>query len=120
MLTLRVRVAFGCLSEEDVSALRHGTVFKVIRTGFMTNNDRRLKGICQDSVSPPSRDYQVIMHAFFTRHCEVFTLSYHLYTRIYYVRKEIAKTPTSTHTIDTPESLKPHTDFGMAVGSMQT
>lgn len=91
MLTLRVRVAFGCLSEEDVSALRHGTVFKVIRTGFMTNNDRRLKGICQDSVSPPSRDYQVIMHAFFTRHCEVFTLSYRLYTRIYYVRKEIAK-----------------------------
>lgn len=31
------------------------------------------------------------MHAFFTRHCEVFTLSYRLYTRIYYVRKEIAK-----------------------------
>lgn len=41
----------------------------------------------------------------------------YLYTRIYYVRK---KTPTSTHTINTPESFTPHTHFGMAVGSMQT
>ena len=65
MLTLWVWVVFSCLSKEDVSALRHGTVFIVIGTGFMTNNDRRrLRGICQDSV-PPSRDYQVIMHAFF-------------------------------------------------------
>lgn len=64
MLTPRVWVVFSCLSEEDVSALRHGTVFIVIKTGFMTNNDGRLRGQCQDSVHP-SRDYQVIMHAFF-------------------------------------------------------
>lgn len=73
MLTLWVRVVFSCLSKEDVSALRHGTVFIVIRTGFRTDNDRR-----QDSV-PPSRDNQVIMHAFFTHHGEVFTLSLSIY-----------------------------------------
>lgn len=41
---LWVWVVFSCLSEEDVSALRHGTVFIVIKTGIMTNNDRRLRG----------------------------------------------------------------------------
>lgn len=30
------------------------------------------------------------------------------------------ETPTSTHMGDTPESFRPHTNFGMAVGSMQT
>lgn len=44
MPTLRVWVVFSCLSEEDDSALRHGTVFIVIKTGFMTNNERRLRG----------------------------------------------------------------------------
>lgn len=44
MPTLQVWVVFSCLSEEDDSALRHGTVFIVIKTGFMTNNDRRLRG----------------------------------------------------------------------------
>lgn len=44
MPTLRVRVVFSCLSEEDVSALRHGTVFIFIKTGFMTDNDGRLRG----------------------------------------------------------------------------
>lgn len=118
MLTLWVWVVFSCLSEEDVSALRHGTVFIVIKTGFMTNNDRRLRGYVK-TLFPlersSSRNACVFLHV--TVRCSHYRC---LYTRIYYVRKEIAKTPIPTHTIDTPESFKPHTNFGMAVGSMQT
>lgn len=82
MLTLRVWVVFSCLLEEDVSALQHGTVFIVIRTGFMTNNDRRLREYVK-TLFPPLRDYQVIMHAFV--HITVRCSHYRrLYTRIFF------------------------------------
>lgn len=78
MLTLRVWVVSSCLSEEDVAALQHGTVFIVIRTGFMTNNDRRLRGYVK-TLFPPREIIKSLMHAVFTHHCEVFTLSLSIY-----------------------------------------
>lgn len=44
--------SFQLPPEEDVSALRHGTVFIVIKTGFMTNNDRRLRGYVKTLLPP--------------------------------------------------------------------
>lgn len=44
---------------------------------------------------------------------------HHLYTRISYVSNIMRH--LHPHTLgDTPESFRPHTNFGMAVGSMQT
>lgn len=40
VLMLRVWKGLGCLSEEDVSALQHGTVFRGSKIGFTTNNVR--------------------------------------------------------------------------------
>lgn len=66
------------------------------------------------------RDYQVIMHAFIY----LFNTSLRGVHIIVYILGFIMlatnETPTSTHMGDTPESFRPHTNFGMAVGSMQT
>lgn len=89
MLTLWVWVVFSCLSEEDFSALRHGTVFIVIRTGFMTNNDSRLRGYVKTPFPLEilsSHNACVFLHI--TRRCSHYRC---LYSRIYYVRKKIAK-----------------------------
>lgn len=89
MLTLRVWVVFSCLWEEDVSALQHGTVFIVIRTGFRTNNDRRLRGYVKTPFPLKrlsSHNACVFLHI--TVRCSHYRC---LYTRIYYVRRKIAK-----------------------------
>lgn len=66
-------------------------------------------------------DYQVIMHAFIylfnTSLRGVHIIIIYILGFIMLAKNE---TPTSTHTGDTPESFRPHTNFGMAVGSMQT
>lgn len=66
------------------------------------------------------RDYQVIMHAFIY----LFNTSLRgVHIIIYilgFIMLAINETPKSTHMGDTPESFRPHTNFGMAVGSMQT
>lgn len=77
MLTLRVRVVFSCLSEEDVSALQHGTVIIVINTGFMIDNVRRIWGYVKTLLPPERLSSQNA--CVFTHHCEGFTLSLSIY-----------------------------------------
>lgn len=118
VLMLRVWKVLGCLSEEDVSTTWH-SVQKLSKTGFMTNNVRGGKGETP-RLCCSYRDYQVIMHAFIY----LFNTSLRGVHVIVYILGFIMlatnETPTSTHMGDTPESFRPQTNFGMAVGSMQT
>lgn len=118
VLMLRAWKVLGCLSEEDVSTTWH-SVQKLSKTGFMTNNVREGKGDTP-RLCCSYRDYQVIMHAFIY----LFNTSLRGVHIIIYILGFIMlatnETPTSTHMGDTPESFRPHTNFGMAVGSMQT
>lgn len=106
------------LSREDVAALRHGTVFIVVRnwTLWQAMTEEANPTTPPPPPQPPSRPSSHNACVFL--HITVRRSHYrYLYTGIHYVRK---KTPTSTHAINTPESCTPHASFGMAVGSMQT
>ena len=114
ILTLRGWVVFSCLSKEDDDALQHDAV--LIISGLDSwRTTKELGYILRLWIPSGSRQSS---HNACVLNITVRCSHYLIYTRIYLCKKN-SKPPTSTHTTNTPESLRTH-NFGMAVGSMQT